>query len=80
MMKVSNRGAMRFDHVKVLTDASPFLGTTVSAWNDALTGNLAQSLARVKLLVDADGPKRDVSEATSFDLASAAGKLLASKA
>lgn len=76
-MKMSTRSPARFSAPTVLRDDALFLGATVKTWNDALTGNMGTSLARVKLLVEGDGPKRDVSKATTSDLASAVGKRLA---
>lgn len=71
------RGPKRFSSPTVLRGDAPFLGATVKQWDDALTGNMEKSLARVKILAQGNAPKRDVSTATTFDLASFAGKRLA---
>lgn len=75
-MKLKIRSAPRFSAPGVLRGDAPFLGATVQQWDDAITGNMDKSLALVKLRVLGSGPKRDVSKATTFDLASFAGKQL----
>lgn len=77
IMKLKARGSKRFSFPTVLRGDAPFLGATVKVWDDALTGNMEKSLARVKILAQGNGPKRDVSKVTTFDLASFAGKRLA---
>jgi hypothetical protein len=71
------RGPKRFSSPTVLRGDAPFLGATVKEWDDAFTGNMEKSLAKVKILAHADSPKRDVSKATTFDLASSVSKRLA---
>ena len=46
-------------------------------WDKAITGDMDKTLAQVKLRAMGNGPKRDASKATTFDLASFAGKRLA---
>lgn len=76
-LKVRNR-TLRFSSPTVLRGDAPFLGATVQEWDDAITGNLDKTLAEVKLRAMGNGPKRDAAQATTFDLASFAGKRLAS--
>lgn len=59
----------RFSSPTVLRGDAPFLGGTVQQWDDAFTGNMDKTLAEVKKLA-LSAPKRDVSLATTFDLAS----------
>lgn len=63
----------RFNKITVLSGKTPVLGATAEEWDKALTGNMRQSLVEVKRLA-ATGIKRDVSQATSFDVATFAGK------
>jgi hypothetical protein len=77
IMTLKVRSAKRFSSPTVLRGDAPFLGATVQVWDDALTGNMEKSLAKVKKLAMGNGPKKDVSKATTFDLASFAGKRLA---
>lgn len=67
----------RFSSPTVLRGDAPFLGATVQEWDDAITGNMDKTLAEVKLRATGNGPKRDTSKATTFDLATAVGKRLA---
>jgi hypothetical protein len=69
--------ARRFSSPTVLKGDAPFLGATVQEWDAAITGNMDQTLAQVKLRAQGNGPKRDASKATTSDLASVAGKRLA---
>lgn len=59
----------RFSSPTVLRGDALFLGGTVQQWDDAFTGNMDKTLAKVKKLA-LSAPKRDVSLATTFDLAS----------
>ena len=68
--------ARRFSSPTVLKGDAPFLGATVQEWDKAITGNMDKTLAQVKLRAMGQGPKRDASKATTFDLASFAGKRL----
>jgi hypothetical protein len=77
-MKLKIRGsAHRFSSPTVLKGDAPFLGATVKEWDKAITGDMSKTLAQVKLRAMGNGPKRDASKATTFDLASFAGKRLA---
>ena len=69
--------ARRFSSPTVLKGDAPFLGATVQEWDKAITGDMDKTLAQVKLRAMGNGPKRDASKATTFDLASFAGKRLA---
>ena len=78
-MKLKSRGnARRFSAPTVLKGDAPFLGATVEQWDKAITGEMDKTLAEVRQLVTGNGPKRDASKATTFDLATFAGKRLAS--
>ncbi|PHV19145.1 hypothetical protein CSQ92_27615 [Janthinobacterium sp. BJB446] len=68
--------APRFSSPTVLKGDAPFLGATVQEWDKAITGNMEKTLAQVKRRAMGNGPKRDASKATTFDLASFAGKRL----
>ena len=70
--------ARRFSSPTILKGDAPFLGATVQEWDKAITGNMDKTLAQVKLRAMGNGPKRDASKATTFDLASFAGKRLSS--
>ena len=70
--------ARRFSSPTVLKGDAPFLGATVQEWDKAITGNMDNTRAQVKLRAMGNGPKRDASKATTFDLASFAGKRLSS--
>lgn len=59
----------RFSSPTVLRGDALFLGGTVQQWDDAFTGNMDKTLAKVKKLA-LSAHKRDVSLATTFDLAS----------
>lgn len=72
-MKIDSK-PLRFSSPTVLRGDAPFFGATVQEWDRAFTGNMDKTLAQVKLLATGSTPKRDVSKATSFDLASFAGK------
>lgn len=77
-MKLKVRGdSRRFSFPTILKGDAPFLGATVQAWDKAITGNMDKTLAQVKLRAMSNGPKPDASKATTFDLASVAGKRLA---
>lgn len=77
-MKLKVRSSShRFSSPTVLKGDAPFLGATVQEWDKAITGNMDKTLAQVKLRAMGTGPKRDASKATTFDLASFAGKRLA---
>jgi hypothetical protein len=67
----------RFASPTVLKGDAPFLGATVQEWDKAITGNMDKTLAQVKLCAMGNAPKRDASKATTFDLATFAGKRLA---
>lgn len=67
----------RFSSPTVLKGDAPFLGATVQVWDKAITGNMDKTLAQLKLRAMGNGPKRDASKATTFDLATFAGKRLA---
>jgi hypothetical protein len=67
----------RFKQVTVLSGTTPVLGATAEEWDKALTGNMRQTLVEVKRKADS-GVKRDVSNATSFDVASFASKQIRS--
>ena len=69
--------ARRFSSPTVLKGDASFLGATVREWDKAILGNMDKTLAQVKLRAMSDGPKRDVTKATTFDLASFAGRRLA---
>lgn len=75
-LKVDTR-VRRFSHPTVLDFNAPFMGATVGAWDEAFTGNMEKSLAEVKRRVMDDSAKRDVTSATTSDLASFVGKRLA---
>ena len=78
-MKLKTRGdSHRFSSPTGLKGDAPFLGATVQEWDQAITGNMEKTLAEVKLRAMSNSPKRDASKATTFDLASFAGKRLAS--
>lgn len=78
-MKLKIRGeSHRFNSPALLRGDAPFLGATVQAWDQAITGNMDKSLAVVKQRTLGNGPKRDASKATTSDLASFASKQLAS--
>lgn len=57
----------RFGAPTVLMWDAPFLGATVKAWDDALTGNMGKSLAEVKRLVEVHEGKGQLT--TTFDFA-----------
>ncbi|ATQ73323.1 hypothetical protein CR152_01475 [Massilia violaceinigra] len=63
----------RFKSVTVLSGKTPMLGATAEEWDKALTGNMRESLVEVKRRANS-GVKRDVSQATSFDVASFVAK------
>jgi len=76
-MKLKMRGkADRFTSPTKLQGDAPFLGATVRQWDHAIVGNMEQTLAQIKKRAEF-APKRDVNEATTFDLASYAGRRLA---
>lgn len=78
-MKLKSRGtARRFSSPTILRGDAPFLGATVEQWDKAITGDMDKTLAEVKRRATEKGPKRDASKATTFDLATFAGKRLAS--
>ncbi len=63
----------RFSNPGVLTPNSKvFGGATAKQWDEALTGNMTETLARLKRLVDDGMNKRDLATAHSFDVASSA--------
>ena len=75
-MKLKVRSIVRrFSSPTILKGNAPFLGATVQEWDKAITGNMDKTPAEVKLRA-MNGPKRDASKATTFDLASFAGKRL----
>jgi len=75
-MKLKTRDKVdRFTSPTRLRGDAPFLGATVKQWDRAIVGNMEQTLAQIKKRADS-GPKRDVNEATTFDLASYAGRRL----
>ncbi len=76
-MKPKARSERRFGSPTVLKDDDPFLGATVKEWDEALTGNIEKTLTDLKVRTSGNTPKRDISKATSFDLASAVSKRLA---
>jgi hypothetical protein len=76
-MKLTIRSkSSRFSSPTVLRNDTQILGATAQEWDKALTGNMDKTLAEVKRLAMGSAPKRDASKATSFDLASFAGKRL----
>lgn len=75
-MKLKIRSVRRFSSPTVLHGDAPFLGATVQEWDAAITGDMDKTLAQLKLRALGNGPKRDASKATRFDLASFAGKRL----
>ncbi|MYN29197.1 hypothetical protein [Duganella levis] len=78
-MKLKIRGeANRFKHPTMLRGDAPFLGATVKQWDQAIVGNMERTLAEIKRHA-ALSPKRDVNTATTFDLASYAGRRLANR-
>lgn len=78
-MKHKSRGNdHRFSSPTILKGETPFLGATVDQWDKAITGEMDKTLAEVRQLVAGNGPKRDASRATTFDLATFGGKRLAS--
>jgi len=80
-MKITARvpNSTKFSAPTVLRKDTPFLGATVGAWDAAMTGHMQEKLNEVKQIA-ATGPKRKVSDAKSFDVASIAGQLLAANA
>jgi hypothetical protein len=77
-MKLKLRSSVhRFTSPTVLNGDAPFLGATVQVWDAAITGNMDKTLADVKLRAMGNGPRRDATMATTFDLASFASKRLA---
>ena len=78
-MKLKMRGeSYRFKHPTTLRGDTPFLGATVRQWDQAIVGNMEQTLAEIKRHAELS-PKRDVNTATTFDLASYAGRHLANR-
>lgn len=78
-MKLKMRGeASRLKHPTTLRGDAPFLGATVRQWDQAIVGNMEQTLAEIKRHAELS-PKRDVNTATTFDLASYAGRRLANR-
>ncbi|MEP6588725.1 MAG: hypothetical protein ABJA84_08230 [Polaromonas sp.] len=75
-MNLTARRSNRFSAPAVLHNDTPVLGATAQEWDQVFTGNMDKTLAEVKKLAMGSSPKRDVSKATSFDLASFAGKRL----
>lgn len=76
MKIVTRRHPRQFAAPTVLKGDTPFLGATVEQWDKALTGNMAETMVKVRARVQSNAPKRDVSKATTFDLASSIGKRL----
>lgn len=76
-MKLKIRSVRRFSSPTVLNGNAPFLGATVQEWDTAITGDMDKTLAQLKVRATGNGPKRDASNATTFDLASFAGKRMA---
>jgi hypothetical protein len=68
------RRPLRFASPELLTpDTKLFHGFTAREWNKVFLGDMQKTLTDMKARMDAgDYPMRDVSTATSFDLASAA--------
>ncbi len=77
-MKLADRGKKRSVTIGPIKRDTPLMGATVGEWDDAMTGNMDKTLAKVKALAEATGNKRNIADATTFDLASAVGKRLAS--
>jgi hypothetical protein len=77
-MKSNTRNVRRFSNPTVLNTEAPFLGATVREWDRAITGDIDKTLNTIKLQAMGNGPKRDASKATTFDLASFVGRQLAS--
>ncbi len=76
-MKLSERGNFRrFSSPTILRGDTPFMGATVQQWDDVFTGSMSKTLIEVKRRV-MSGPRRDVSQAITSDLASFAGRRLA---
>ena len=65
----------RFGNPTRLTDATKVLGATAKQWDEALTGDMANSLkivkARVQAAKKASGASIDIRQLPSGDLASA---------
>jgi hypothetical protein len=70
------RESNRFESPAILKNDTLILGATAQEWDKVLTANMDVTLAEVKRLALSREPKRDASKATSFDLASFAGKRL----
>jgi hypothetical protein len=66
---------IRFDKYHIFNGDTKVMGATVSEWDKALTGNMQDTLLKVKELAK-NSVKRDLTKATTFDVASAASKLL----
>jgi hypothetical protein len=75
-MNLTARRSNLFSAPTVLRNDTLVLGATAQAWDQVFTGNMDKTLAEVKKLALGSSPKRDISTATSFDLASFAGKRL----
>ncbi len=67
----------RFKTITVLSGKTPVLGATAEEWDKALVGNMRQSLVEVKLRATS-GVKRDVTKASSFDVATFVGEQIRS--
>lgn len=65
----------RFHTIAVLRTDTLVLGATAGEWDAALTGDMQQTLQEVKRLAES-GIKRDVTQATTFDVASTASRQL----
>ena len=68
----------RFSRVTVLNEDTRILGANASEWDKALTGNMGETLQEVRRRATS-GVKRDVTQATSLDVASFVGKRLRSR-
>lgn len=68
----------RFSNVTVLSGDTRILGATAGEWDKALTGNMLETLQEVRRRATT-GVKRDVTQATSLDVASFVGKRLRSR-
>ncbi|SHN12963.1 hypothetical protein SAMN05192549_104504 [Duganella sacchari] len=75
-MKLKLRGTLdRFSAPTTLRGESPFLGATVQVWDRAIVGNMEQTLLGIKERAQR-GPQRDISTATTSDVASYASRQL----
>lgn len=67
--------SVRFNQISELRGDTKIMGATAAEWDAALTGNMARTLQEVKRLAES-GIRRDISTATTLDVASTASKHL----